>query len=243
MAGRLAERSSQAANQRSVRYGTWLDVPSLKWGVLVAGALLSVWAQGACAEPSNEPVPDDVAFAEGDARAGPVLLGGAHNSPNEALVFRVEGPNDGEPLERGRLPLWFLTNYAQRGEIRVHIEGITAGILTYLPPNELGKTGTLRLPHSLDLVAIGKQLGTDLLAPDYGPLRVTTSLRDSSRRVITQTSWASFVGHPWLEFDVIDPIAEELEDDPLANYWNLVEELAKDRGSVMATGTAGAGMQ
>ena len=218
--------------------GMALAVMALAVMALVSTALISRTAR---AEPSIQRPADRPGFDKegpgfdkegpGFDKEGPVReswSGAVRPSTGEALFFRFEGPNDGEPLERGRLVLSILTNYAERGEIQIQIEGITVSRLTYLPPREIGLSGPMQLYQTVDLRTVGTWINTDLLAPDYGPLTVSATLHGPDGTAVTRVSWATYAGRPWLKFVVVDPEAEELENDPLADYWNLLEEFADE---------------
>ena len=115
-------------------------------------------------------------------------------------IFRIDGPNDGEPINSRCLNLTLRTSFSELGTIDVSVNGI-ALYSRSLQERSLfdPSTGLYTSPIDVHLETVQKRLPYLFNNPDAPPLEVTVVLH-SSRGLITFTSWAGYVGRPWVEF-------------------------------------------
>ena len=115
-------------------------------------------------------------------------------------IFRLDGPNDGEPINSRCLNLTLRTNFSEPGTIDISVNGIalqsrSLQLRSLFDP----ATGLYSSPIDIDLEAVQKRVPSLFNNPDAPPLEVTVVLH-SSRGLVTFTSWVGYVGRPWLEF-------------------------------------------
>jgi hypothetical protein len=196
-------------------------------GTLVLLALLGL-------APAPTPVPRDfpvnpLCAAEGVAFTGnPFAFAPATRAPahSGALIFRLEGPNDGEPLERGRVPIWLTTNFSRAGQLLISINGQVTGSRVFFPTPQETRASAVTVRLEVDLNVARRLLGLDLLDNDAGPALIRVSLHETTGSLVTTASWHGYLGNvPWLQF--VAPVTEEFEDeDPLADLWERIEDFA-----------------
>ena len=115
-------------------------------------------------------------------------------------IFRLDGPNDGEPINSRCLNLTLRTNFSDPGTVDVSVNGIaihsqSLQFRSLFDP----KTGLHVSPIDIHLETVQKRLPSLFNNPDAPPIEVTVVLH-SSKGLVTFTSWAGYVGRPWVEF-------------------------------------------
>jgi hypothetical protein len=126
------------------------------------------------------------------------------------VILRLNGPNDGEPINSRIVPLKLSTDYEEYASISIYVNSV------YLYSRSL-QGGAYRDPDSgllvsnidLDIQAVRKRLGEDAFDPDASPLTVSVHLHNARTGIlITHADWRGCVGKPWLEFLDEDALGE-----------------------------------
>jgi hypothetical protein len=118
-------------------------------------------------------------------------------SPPPGLVFRLSGPNDGEPINSRAVPLKLVTNALANAALALYVDDV------YIQSRSLSagttrdpETGQITLALSLDVDEIQERLALDI----GSPLRVTAYLYNSQTlRIVTYSDWQGTVPRPRLE--------------------------------------------
>ena len=115
-------------------------------------------------------------------------------------IFRLDGPNDGEPINSRCLSLTLRTNFSDAGTIDVSVNGIALHSQSLQFRSRFDPTTGLNVsPIDIHLETVQKRVPSLFNNPDAPPIEVTVVLH-SSRGLVTFTSWAGYVGRPWVEF-------------------------------------------
>jgi hypothetical protein len=124
---------------------------------------------------------------------------GLHEVHAGAPILRLDGPNDGEPIN-GRLPLILRTSISEFGTIDISVNGIAMSSRSLHSGSRFDPlTGLHSSPVDIDLDAVRKIHPSLFNNPDAPPLEVTVVLH-SSKGFVTFTSWQGYIGRPWLDF-------------------------------------------
>jgi len=120
-------------------------------------------------------------------------------------IFRLCGPNDGEPINSRTLTLKLFTSFSEQATIDVSVNGVPFGSRSLHYRSRLDPaTGLYMSPVEIDLEQVQRTIPWLFDNPDAPPLEVTILLH-SSRGPVTFTEWEGYIGRPWVEFLTTSP--------------------------------------